>query len=585
MRTWQIRGLALGLGGLLAGATLHAATGMEVAGMASYDSQLTALMGRWNLPGLAVAVVRDGRLIFSRGYGVADPATGAPLEPRARFRVASLSKPLTAAAVLRLVDQGRLRLDTPAFALLNLGPPADARLAQITVRHLLQHSAGWDSALSGDPMFAPRSVAAAMGVASPPDAATVVRYLVGRPLDFAPGSRYAYANVGYTVLGRVIEAVTGQPYETHVREMLADIGITRMRTGHSLRAEREADEVVYQADPGLGLTDSVYDRAPGRVAWPDGGFALESMDAHGGWVGSAVDMAVFASALGSLAQRRLLSDASVAALADKPAYVPGTAVDWYGLGWQVNNYGNAWHTGSLPGSTSLVVRTQANFQWVLLTHTRPEDPTQRERLAQDIDQTMWNALRGVTAWPSGNQLSGEAALADLGTRSGRLHPAWADSTRSYSLALPAGTTQLTLHPRASQADAVLRVNGTVVDAANPSITLPLTGLATPVTLSVTAQDGSARQTTTLWALLPLASHQTDCLLGWAERQFPQWFSPAGSPSVDSPPYRYRHYPATGHAVGTSSDDQHAWALGPAWGPQPVDLGPAAEFLAPAGCAH
>lgn len=541
------------------------------------------LVGRWNLPGVAVAVVRDGRLIFSRGYGVADPATGTPLDPRALFRVASLSKPITAAAVLRLVDQGRLRLDTPAFPLLNLGPPADARLHQITIGHLLHHAGGWDSAVSGDPMFAPRTVAAAMGVASPPDAATVVRYLVGRPLDFAPGSRHAYANVGYTVLGRVIETVTGQPYETHVRDMLAEIGITRMRTGHSLRAERDAAEVVYQADPGLGLTDSVYDRAPGPVAWPDGGFALEPMDAHGGWVGSAVDMAVFASALGSLPQRRLLSPASVAALADKPTYVPGTAVDWYGLGWQVNNYGNAWHTGSLPGSTSLVVRTQANFQWVVLTHTRPEDPTQRERLAQDIDQTMWTALRGVTAWPSGNQLASEAALADLGLDSGRLHPAWTDTVRSYSLALPAGTSHITLRPRASQADAVLRVNGVVVDARAPSITLPLTGLITPVTLSVTAQDGSARQTTTLQALLPLASGQTDCLLGWAERAFPQWFSPAGGPSRDSPPYRYRHYPTTGHAAGTSSDDQHAWALGPAFGPHVMDLGPAASLLAGAGC--
>jgi CubicO group peptidase (beta-lactamase class C family) len=125
----------------------------------------------------------------------------------------------------------------------------------------------------------------------------VIRYMLGQPFDFEPGDRYAYSNFGYCLLGRVIEAVTGQPYEKAVRQrILAPIGITRMRLGATLESGRAEGEVrYYTADKGLAA--NVFPGDPTRVAWPYGGFYLEAMDAHGGWIGSALDLARFMAAL------------------------------------------------------------------------------------------------------------------------------------------------------------------------------------------------------------------------------------------------------------------------------------------------
>src|SRR5262249_30274495 len=157
-----------------------------------------------------------------RGYGQADVENGIAVQPDSTFRIASLSKFITATAVLTLVEQGKLDLDARAFALIPQltplpGAVMDPRLPTITVRQLLQHTGGWDSSLSGDPMFNSTAIALAAGTAPPASAETVVRYMLGRPLDFAPGTRYAYSNFGYNVLGRIIERVSGQSYAAFVQ--------------------------------------------------------------------------------------------------------------------------------------------------------------------------------------------------------------------------------------------------------------------------------------------------------------------------------------------------------------------------------
>ncbi|HEY8021713.1 MAG TPA: serine hydrolase domain-containing protein, partial [Thermoanaerobaculia bacterium] len=123
-------------------------TGKAVPELASYDRIVPALLAKWGVPGAAVAVVKDGRLVLARGYGWADRQERRPVEPDSLFRIASLSKSLTSAAILGLVEEGRLRLDDRAFDLLGLAPRPGARanpdLRRITLRNLLQHSGGWD---------------------------------------------------------------------------------------------------------------------------------------------------------------------------------------------------------------------------------------------------------------------------------------------------------------------------------------------------------------------------------------------------------------------------------------------------------
>src|SRR5207245_1353471 len=163
--------------------------GSALAGLGAYDEFMVALIKKWDVPGASLAVAYKDRLLLVRGYGFANKARSVPVEPTSLFRLASLSKTLTAVAVLQLVQDGRLK----------------------------------------------------------------------RKLDSAPGAAFAYSNVGYCILGRVVERVTGAPYETHVREhVLAPVGATRMRIGRTLQpAEGEVAYYDYRgatevrAMPGL----------------------------------------------------------------------------------------------------------------------------------------------------------------------------------------------------------------------------------------------------------------------------------------------------------------------------------------------
>ncbi|MBD3175018.1 MAG: serine hydrolase, partial [Armatimonadia bacterium] len=277
----------------------------EGSGLASFDAEITDWMHRHQVPGAALAVGKDGNLVLARGYGFADHGARQPVKPDSLFRVASVSKPLTGIAVLRLLETGPadatgapVTLDTPVMRVLDCEPflldgqAMDPRWDQVTLRHLLHHTGGWDRDESFDPMLPPFSIAERMGIAPPAGPLDVVRYMLGQPLDFDPGTRHAYSNFGYCLLGRVIEAVSGTSYEDYVRsEVLGPLGIGAALIGASLEEGRAPGEVRYYHE---GQAPSVfrlpYGHDEGLVAHPYGGFALEPMDAHGGWVASAPDL-------------------------------------------------------------------------------------------------------------------------------------------------------------------------------------------------------------------------------------------------------------------------------------------------------
>lgn len=377
-------------------------TGQSGSGMASFDQIIPELMKKWGIPGGAVAVVKDGRLVMARGYGYADGEKTA-VAADALFRVASVSKPITAVAVLKLVEEGRLGLDASAFALLpNLAPPkgatVDPRLSQITVRHLLQHTGGWDRDAGFDPMFRPAEAAAAVGAPAPASAETVIRWMMGKPLDFAPGTRYSYSNLGYAILGRIVERVAGTSYEAEVRRsVLEPIGAGRTRLGASRLAGRLPGEVRYfdqHAAP------SVFD-AGATVSVPYGGFHLEAMDSHGGWVSSTIDLLRFLTAVDRNPSRPdLLGPQTIDLMVQRPAAPlwPGSAYH-YGMGWLVRPaQGNWWHDGSLPGTTALLVRTGQGLAWAALFNAR--DTGRGTGFAAELDASIWTAVGQVSAWPT-----------------------------------------------------------------------------------------------------------------------------------------------------------------------------------------
>jgi N-acyl-D-amino-acid deacylase len=373
----------------------------------SFAKVIGPLMTKWSVPGGAVALVKDGELVMAEGYGLADKEGKVPATPQSLFRIASLSKPVTAVAVLKLFEEGLLSLDAKAFGILSdLQPPegatVDPRLQDITIRDLLQHSGGWDREASFDPMFKSREIAAAMGVPTPPDAETIIRYMMGQPLDFTPGTKYAYSNFGYCILGRVVERISGKSYGAQVQDsVLTAMGIGRMSLGRSLKADRAADEVVYYDYPGAPTTPSVFTEGGESVPWPYGGFALESMDAHGGWIASVVDLMRFVTAVDGLTTRPdVLQKTTVDLMVARPGLPDWTTSDsYYALGWQIRPVGtsaNWWHTGSLPGTTTILVRSYNGMAWTALFNMRP---AAADGFINELDSALWAAVNGVTEWP------------------------------------------------------------------------------------------------------------------------------------------------------------------------------------------
>jgi len=381
----------------------------------TFDREIQQFISARHVPGGALAVVKDRRLVYRRGYGWADRENKVPVTPNSLFRIASISKPFTAVAALKLVEERKLDLNARVFDLLTAGAGAlrlqggiaDERWKQITVGHLLHHTGGWDRDRSFDPMFRPREIAKALGIAGPPGPRDIIRYMLGQPLEFDPGARYAYSNFGYCVLGRLIGNVAGTSYERFVREKaLAPIGIKRMRLGASL-ADKSADGEVRYYTARDETADSVFGTSPGKVPWPYGGFCLESMDAHGGWIASAVDLARFAAALHDPQHCPLLKPETIQIMQAPPEppvsrNPDGSLKDhYYGCGWLVRPVGregkaNYWHTGSLPGTYTLLVRRHDGVSWAVLFNQRSDD----EKLPDsEIDPALHRAANAVNEWP------------------------------------------------------------------------------------------------------------------------------------------------------------------------------------------
>lgn len=394
--------------------TAPARTDVPDHAMASFDREMEGYLRPREVPGGSLAVVKNGKLVYARGYGWADRERRQPVQADSLFRIASISKPITAVAVLQLVEQGKLRLEDRAFDLLKLAPvlrpgeAPDPRLAKITIRQLLEHSGGWDRDQSFDPMFRPGQIAEATGTPAPARPDAIIRYMLGQRLDHDPGTHYAYSNFGYCVLGRVIEKVSGLGYEEYVRRhVLAPAHITTMRIGATRESGRLPNEVHYYSPTGR-TGRSVFPDQPGEVPVCYGSFFLEAMDAHGGWVASAVDLVKFAAALDDPEHSPLLKPETIRTMYRRPEPPLGRKEDgspadaYYGCGWMVRPVGqdgkaNYWHNGSLPGTFTLLVRRWDGLTWAALFNQRSEDGKLPDG---DIDPALHRAAAGVKQWPT-----------------------------------------------------------------------------------------------------------------------------------------------------------------------------------------
>ena len=359
--------------------------GDALPGLDSFDKAMIKFIEKHNIPGGSLAVSFKGGLILAKGYGHADFTVfkKVPAHPRNRFRFASLSKPLTATAIMSLVEEGRLSLDSKAVPLLQ-GDPLhkirDNRLEQITIQHLLEHRGGYDRHISSDPMFA----------AQPPCPGNLSLYFRER-LDFTPGEKFAYSNLGYCLLGRIIERISGKQYEAFIKErILLPVGANSLEIGDS--KETKPDEVSYFQDPSESKQS------------PYGGFDMKALDSCGGWIGSSVDYLKFLTSLDGQRSPAILRPETfkmMLAMPNDPANQENRT--YYAKGFHVRKVSdkglNFWHAGSLAGTLNLAVRASNGYGWVALLNRRPPD---WDKVRLELDRELWKASREVKEVPAGD---------------------------------------------------------------------------------------------------------------------------------------------------------------------------------------
>jgi CubicO group peptidase (beta-lactamase class C family) len=341
-----------------------ATNGTTSAATKPVDDFMFKFMREFEIPAGSFAIAKDGRLVYARAFGHRDLAKQTPATPRDRFRIASSSKPFTAVAILGLVETGRLRLDDRAFDILSdfvppNGTQEDPRLRTITIRNLLEHTAGFDSTQT-DPQFqALRAAADALGKPRPATHTDIIKYMMGRPLAFSPGTKYLYSNLGYNILGRVIEHVASTQYGEYVKaRVLVPAGISRMELGRTKPKDRLPDEVEAWDSDLCPPMYSVYEDEVTTVRNSYGCFSMEAIDAHGGWVASTIDLTRFLNAVGGTSDAQLLSPSTVKTMLAKPDLAQyRTAHEYYALGWSVSPSLLMAHTGALSyGTSSLIGR-------------------------------------------------------------------------------------------------------------------------------------------------------------------------------------------------------------------------------------
>jgi CubicO group peptidase (beta-lactamase class C family) len=379
--------------------------------LASIDRFMTAFMQKWGIPGGQCAVARDGRLVYARGFGTVNQTTpGAPpppaVSPAAQFRIASSSKPITAVAVMRLVEQGRVGLEDRAFDILNdLTPPPgatpDPRLHSITVRQLLEHSGGFDSTLV-DPQFNYlRSAADAFHHPRPATHVDIIRYAMGEPLAFTPGTKYVYSNFGYNVLGRVIEHRTKLSYGDAIRQLvLQPAGVKRMAlmTRTSPQA-RLPDEVFYVDGSTAPPSWPIYEDDPAMRPLSYGLFDGSAMDAHGGWIANAIDLTRFLNAVGGSSGTQLLAPPTVATMLARPDLPQWQGKDqFYAFGWGVvPSKVEMTHNGALIyGTFSTVARLPGGTTFAILFNHLAADTA---AMTTELQTQQVLAFNAVQTWP------------------------------------------------------------------------------------------------------------------------------------------------------------------------------------------
>lgn len=330
------------------------APSVESASVATADAIVRDEMSKQHIPGVALAILRDGKLVHQASFGSADLEQDLPVSPDTAFNIGSLSKQFLAEGILLLVQDGKVALDAPVSRYL---PDAPASWSAITVRHLLSHTSGLT-----------REGPAFDGNKEQSDA-DIIRSAYAVPLNTPTGTKFEYSNLGYFILAEIVTRTSGKPWPVFFAE--------RIFTPLGMMATRPTSlfDLIPRRARGYAWEDGRLQNAPGFVALrPSGAFTSTMADlvkweavlARGGLAGGAARSEMW-----------------------RPARLANGQAAPYGFGWRlesVEGHAEIGHGGSLPGFRSYYARyPEAKLAIIVLTNNGGAEPRD---IARGIARTM-----------------------------------------------------------------------------------------------------------------------------------------------------------------------------------------------------
>lgn len=357
-------------------------TNISSSNMAKIDNAVNSFLTSENVTGLSLAIVKDGRLVFAKGYGYANPSTGEEMSPDQPGRIMSVSKPVTAVGIMTLIQKGLLSKESFVFGRNGvLGskyatPANKPSLNRIRVRHLLNHTSGLRSC-NGESVF--------WDATKTPDDAMAVLLAANDLVLTDTSVAFEYSNTNYFILERIIEQVSGKKYETYIREnVLNKCGIGSTMYVGQASGNSKAGEMHYTSATKMNLQ-----------LWA--GF--------GGWVARPIDLLKFLNRVdGAASPSDILNATSHTTMTTGSALRPG-----YAFGWGISGNRQG-HNGCHGSSRSNLTELGNGVSYAVIINSKPKTDECNEVLIPVIE----NALKQVTAYPSYNLFDniGTGARAD-----------------------------------------------------------------------------------------------------------------------------------------------------------------------------
>ncbi len=309
------------------------------------DRLVYAFMDKYSIPGISFALSKNEQIVYKSGLGFAIKEGDLRTKPNHLFRLASVSKQFTTLCIMKLMERGKLTVESKIFGqggILEQEFPNNisAKAAKVSIRNFLEHNSGWTS--NPDPMFNSSFYGQTLDQR--------INYML-TSAQSEPGSGYSYYNMGFGVLGKIIEKLSGKSYEQYLKEVLLEAGVTNVHVGGD-QSQRRPDEVVYYSQDGTNGY----------------GNEMQVIAAAGGVIASTEEMLkLLLHVDGKAGIPDIISPATRAMMLTQ-----SVVYDRYALGWRMNHsyYPNSWyHGGNLAGTATMWVMGP-NINCVILCNSR-----------------------------------------------------------------------------------------------------------------------------------------------------------------------------------------------------------------------